>query len=681
MDPILKHQFQKFCTSFELKTKDTSPEETKKSEAKNFEKFVNYLVFTSDSPGMFTGNTGLLDYICVGGSNDTGIDGIAIKINDTIIDSKDIINKLVDTNKKISVEYYFIQTKTSPGFDMGDFVKFSLGIRNFFSEGYLPENVHIKELRDIMEYIYSDTKIVAKLENAPKLFIYYVTTGADINNDLNYQGAKKSLENDLKNSTMYFDSIIIDNLCGKKLIKYYREIENKFEVLLNIKDIFPLIVNLQEKEDIKKAYSFTCDAKEFLKILTKDDGQLRRSLFYTNVRDYLGNKGNVNSEIEETITNNPELFLLCNNGVTLVCTEFEQVRDKLVKIESPQIVNGCQTSNSIYNLRDHQNISKVQLLVRVISTENLDISNRIVRGTNKQNQVLDEAFEVTRPYHQDVLEPFFISVQNESKLYYERRSNQFSNDENVKITQMVNLSVLTQSFVSMMLNRPHDGHLRTANLLETLGGDSLNRKIFLDSHDPAIYHCCALTWNTLDKCLREEILNNKYKPYKAHFAFIISNLINDKPNNYNASKSTKKYCVKLNESINESNLNITLKKSIEIFNKVQKKWQEQGKSFYGMKDNKEFTDLLLKEINPQKVFDEKIAEEKINQQLVGRIVTIIKKNGIWFGFIDQGSNYDNIYFDNRGYSNDVNDLQINLKVMYEVGYNQQGEMAKNVILI
>ena len=90
---------------------------------------------------------------------------------------------------------------------------------------------------------------------------------------------------------------------GKQLIKYCRELENKFEVQINIIDIFPLIVDF--KADVKKAYAFTCSASEFLKILTKEDGTLRRSLFNDNVRDYLGNKGAINSEIEKTIVEDP----------------------------------------------------------------------------------------------------------------------------------------------------------------------------------------------------------------------------------------------------------------------------------------------------------------------------------------------------------------------------------------
>lgn len=190
MDPILKHYFTNFITSFELKNTGHTPDEKKKQESNHFEKFVNYLISSIDYPEMFTGNLDLLDYICVGGSNDTGIDGVGIRINDIIVDSKDAINRITETSKKINIDYIFIQTKMTQGFDIGEFSKFSLGVKNFFSDSYLPENKRLREVRALKDYIYSEQKIISKLKNAPNLLINYVTTGGDINSDKNFLGAK-----------------------------------------------------------------------------------------------------------------------------------------------------------------------------------------------------------------------------------------------------------------------------------------------------------------------------------------------------------------------------------------------------------------------------------------------------------------------------------------------------------
>jgi hypothetical protein len=683
MDPILKHHYSNFLESFELRITGSSDEEKRRCESSFFEKFVNYIIFSLDFPEIFTGNIDLLDYVCMGGNFDTGIDGISIKINDNIIDGKEQIFNLTDKSKKLTIDYFFIQTKLSHGFDIGEFSKFALGIKNFFSDGYLPENDRIKEIRQLKDIIYSDEKIISKLDNAPNVYIYYVTTGADCSTDQNFIGAKKSLIDDLKRSNMYFENVFVNFIGGKQLIKYCKELENKFEVYLNIKDIFPLIVNLENEDDIKKAYTFTCDANEFLKILIKEDGQLRRSLFYSNVRDYLGRKGSVNSEIEETIRKFPELFLLCNNGITIVCSDFDQIKDKLVKIENPQIVNGCQTSYTIFNLRESKNIGKVQLLVRIISTENLIISNKIVRGTNKQNQVLDEAFETTRPYHQDVLEPFFLSFNCDiAKLYYERRAKQYNQETAIKKTQIVNLRILIQTFVAIFLNSPYESHIHEAKLLEMYGSETNSRKIFIENHDPHVYYICALVWYMFEKCFREGLINNKYKTYKYHLYFIFCKSFGQIPSNLNSTKKIRHYYNDISANMKPNKISVNMKKTIEIFEIAQRIWQESGKSHYGIKDNKEFTVLLKTQICNSKIKKDVIKPDMDEKEdivtLSGRIVSIIKRNGTWFGFIDRGQFEDNIYFDCNGYNASVDSLFVNCTVNYEIGHNAKGKMAINI---
>ncbi|WP_162510651.1 AIPR family protein [Treponema endosymbiont of Eucomonympha sp.] len=687
MDPILKRYFNNFLESFELPISGATEDESKKLESTYFEKFINYTIFSLDCPEIFTGNTDLLDYVCIGGESDTGLDGIGIRINDTIVDSKDSILDLTEQSKKLMTDYVFIQAKMSPNFDLGEFSKFSLGIKNFFSEGYLPENKHIKEIRGLKDFIYDEKneKIISKLDAAPSIYIYYITTGADNSEDQNFLGAKKSLIEDLKKTSMYFNNILVNYIGGKQLVKYCRELENKFEVFLNVKDIFPLTVQLENNEDIKKAYTFTCDAKEFLKILTKEDGQLRRSLFYSNVRDYLGRKGSVNSEIEETIRKDPELFLLCNNGITIVCSDFDQIKDRLIQIENPQIVNGCQTSNTIFNMHKDININKVQLLIRVISTENITISNKIVRGTNKQNQVLDEAFETTRAYHQDILEPFFLSFNCElAKLYYERRAKQYNYETSIKKTQIVNFRILIQTFVAVFLKSPHESHFHEAKLLEKYGGDSNYRTTFIDTHKPQIYYLVAVIWYMFEKCFRDKLINNKYKTYKFHLYYTFCGLFGESPSNLCSEKNVKRYYNEIISNLKPECLKKNIDSVISLFDSAQKKWQEKGGSHDGIKDNQKFTSLLTELIENET--KKKIVEKQENlpndekNVYSGRILNIIQRPYKWFGFIDRGQLNDNIYFDATGFNGSINLLHINQLVQYEIGYNTVGEMATNIKL-
>lgn len=680
LDPVLNHHFQSFKTAFEIAPKCVKDKFDNRQESSAFEMFVNYVLFSLDYPDIFTANLDLLEFVGVGGGSDTGLDGIGIKINERIVRNIEEVVEIAESARKINVEFVFIQSKMGSAFNLSEFNKFGLGVKNFFSKGYLPESSRIKEIRDIKDYIYTDPKVISKLDRNPSLYLFYVTTGIDPADDQNYIGSRSILKEELARGEVFFDKIDIYGIGGKQLIKSCRELENKFEVQININDIFPLIVDLEE--DIDKAYTFTCSALEFLKILTKEDGTIRHSLFDDNVRAYLGTRGPVNSEIEETVLKTPKMFLICNNGITIVCSNFEQIRDKLVKIENPQIVNGCQTSHSIFNLKDHKNIGQVQLLIRVISTESIDISNKIVRGTNKQNQVLDEAFEAILPFHQEILEPFFFAFEKGTKIYYERRSKQYNSDPLIKKTQIVNLRILTQNFVAIFLESPHEAHRHEAKLLEKYAADIETRKIFKESHSPYVYYLCALIWYVFEKLFRENRIEKKYFPYKAHLYLLFRYSLGEYPVGLDRVKKVENFCEKLLQHANEFENSSNYYSIFEVFDTTQEKWLSLGKSKYGIKESNEFTELLINEAREKylaKTKPVKIEESVISKE--GEILNLIFKHGVWFGFIKRGPQYDNLYFDSRGYKGEVRELLPQQKVKFLTGNGPRGEYAYEVEII
>lgn len=673
MEPILKSHFNRFKSSFSIETNEES-----NKEANAFEMFVNYVLFSRDDPDVFTGRSDLIDFVCVGGGNDTGIDGIGILVNDRLVKDIEEVQDIVSSSKKVKIKFVFIQSKMRPRFESSELQTFGTGVKMFFSEGYVPENNKIVEYRTIKDFIYNDETVISKLYENPSLYLYYVASGNEPD-DAHFSGSLKWLKTELVEN-FYFENVDVSIIGGKSLIKYCRELENKFEIQINIKDIFPLIVDSMTQ--VKKAYAFTCAASEFLKILQKEDGSMRRALFNDNVRDYLGDRGPVNKEIEATIENDPEMFLLCNNGITIVCSDFEQVRDKLVKIENPQIVNGCQTSNSIFRHSTNQNLAKLQLLVRLISTEDINVSNKIVRGTNKQNQVLDEAFETTLPFHQETLEPFFLSYMNpDVKLYYERRSKQYNNDPNINRTEVVNLRILTQSFVGVFLDSPHMAHRHEAKLLEAFAGDDESRKIFREEHSPYPYYICALVWYLFERAFREYKIDKRYKTYVAHLFLITKFCVGEfPPANLSPSKRLDAYCKKFLELLRFENFKSRINSIIDTFDEAERNWT-QSRSRHAIKDNKDFTELLIRQSRRRFITkDEEPREEEIvsTEKYEGTVLRIIQKHGLWFGFIDRGIDFENVYFDSRGYDGDEEDLFPGTRLVFEIGKSDRGYFAKNV---
>ena len=592
-DLILKKCFADFLEAWQLKEKSDISEATK------FEMFANYVILSQDDLDTFVGHPELLEF-CSTGGDDAKMDGIGIKINDQLVGSIDDINQIVERNKKIHVEFFLIQSKERTDFDSSAVNTFGIGVKNFFSEPLFPENDKIKTIRELKDYIFSEEKVYRKLSANPSVRIFYVFCG-ETPNDEHTKAVKELLIRGLKSCPDCLGEISMDIIDGKSIIERCKSLENDFNVELNIKDIIPLTV--QNNVRIKKAYAFTCEATELLKLLTKsEDGSLRRSLFNSNVRDYLGNTGSVNSEIEHTIATEPEMFLMCNNGITIVCSDFIQIRDKIVSIDNPQIVNGCQTCSTIFLQRNNDSLQNVQVLVKLICTDDNSITTKIVRGTNKQNQVLEESFETTKPFHQKI-EDYFEAKCDAIKLHYERRNKQYTSIPTITRYQIVNLRVLTQSFVAMFLQKPYEAHRHEAILLQKYAPkDERNRLIYNSDHSPYMYYIAALTWYVFEMAFRNNTIveKKKIRPYMAHLYYIFTFTTGQYPLNSSCTvQAMEKFCSKLEKNLLSDDFGETLKKVISTFKKSVTEWVKSGKSEFAIKDSKEFTDLI-KSVSPAK---------------------------------------------------------------------------------
>jgi hypothetical protein len=73
-------------------------------------------------------------------------------------------------------------------------------------------------------------------------------------------------------------------------------------------------------------------------------------LYEKNVRRFLGSRGKVNRGMRDTLKSAPEQFGLYNNGITIVVTDFERGGNDAYRLVDPYIVNGCQTTRSIWEV-------------------------------------------------------------------------------------------------------------------------------------------------------------------------------------------------------------------------------------------------------------------------------------------------------------------------------------------
>lgn len=190
-----------------------------------------------------------------------------------------------------------------------------------------------------------------------------------------------------------------------------------------------------------------------LYILYKEAMEHNYELFEENVREFLGTKG-INNGIITTLRSpiDRENFFYYNNGITLICEQCETLRGTEAtsgngifrnqygfKLKNPQIVNGCQTINSIAEVLSHCSESKVYeefektfVLVKiyVFDKETKEKKNgldkNIVKYTNSQNGIDGKAFASKSKY--------FKNIQDELKkrglllLVKPSDKNQYSNE-------------------------------------------------------------------------------------------------------------------------------------------------------------------------------------------------------------------------------------------------------------
>lgn len=128
-------------------------------------------------------------------------------------------------------------------------------------------------------------------------------------------------------------------------------------------------------------------------------------LMENNVRQFLQFTGKINNGIKETIETAPEMFLAYNNGIAATASDIELDRTgKYIKsVKGLQIVNGGQTTASLYHVKDtNKDIDLSRILVQVkfsiVKDEGRydEIVGNISRCANTQNKVNEADFSANR---------------------------------------------------------------------------------------------------------------------------------------------------------------------------------------------------------------------------------------------------------------------------------------------
>ncbi|EGZ43096.1 AIPR family protein, partial [Neisseria wadsworthii] len=173
-----------------------------------------------------------------------------------------------------------------------------------------------------------------------------------------------------------------------------------------------------------------------------------------------------------------------------------------------QIVNGCQSAHIFFKNKDIIN-SNTNIIVKIIETTKQSLINKIIKATNKQTLVTDEAFESLSNFHRDLEEYYYAKSKTiTNPIFYERRSKQYDDNPDIKATQIVTLAGQIQAYVATVLAQPHSTHRYYGELLNS------NREKLFSGSKYENYYISSLILNRLDSLFRTRKIHNKYKKFR-----------------------------------------------------------------------------------------------------------------------------------------------------------------------
>lgn len=251
----------------------------------------------------------------------------------------------------------------------------------------------------------------------------------------------------------YFSAATVDftPLGASELVELHREVKS-----------FALDLPVQECLTAgQEGYVVLARLKDYCRFVQDEKGMLRRYLFDSNVRAFLG-ANLVNADISEALANEagPNFWWL-NNGVTILATSASLV-GKTLKLRDIQIVNGLQTTESIHRhfakSPTHADETRA-LLVKVIVSQDESVRDQVIRATNNQSAVEPAALHAT-----DRIQRSIEEILLRSEWFYERRTNFYKNEGRPN-SRIVSPIALATGAVALLLKNPlRSSKLRQKNI-------------------------------------------------------------------------------------------------------------------------------------------------------------------------------------------------------------------------
>ena len=469
----------------------------------------------------------LIDCVVEGGG-DGGLDSIVALVDKKYIYSLDEFNEYAEQiNENSRIDLYFIQAKETNGIKETAFMKIKDVFEKLLVSNSITEELRIQYNQVLIEKFELINEIIIK--SSPKtnniyINVAYAYTGK-LDKDSISIGTKNQINSikKLVSDTTYINeaNISVDIFDSNKLINIANKSIQKDYIIK-----YKMIFKMNYRSDSENGFVMNMSIKDYYNLITQDN-EILDVLFEGNIRDFEGQTVEVNKNIKNTLEEVYDAdFWWLNNGITMIVDSYTPLPNDSAKVVNPIIVNGLQTSYTIFNYFK-ENIDKLEnedrnILLKIVNTDSINISDMIISSTNRQNAVKPAQLKATDPIQKDIEQ---LLLKN--GIYYERRKNYYKN-RGIDKHKIVTLENLAQYLESIYYGNCSGARNNPTTLLKS---EKLYNKLFNNSINPNIYTITSeVALKTLE-CLRkikknnDDIFNKKHSVSLDIFKFYIMRMI------------------------------------------------------------------------------------------------------------------------------------------------------------
>ena len=283
LDRITKDFISKFMEAYEIE---------RVNERKDFERFSVYCAVKQDYSAHLEEED--LENILVGSSQDTGIDGIGIIVENQFLENTDELDNLIGKKDTAQIVFVFVQSTVSKKFNNSKFREFTIGVKEFFYDYAKPElrktkkrNSKIEHKADIASKLLEQTSTMIE---RPICKLYYLM-GNDVETSLGINTELVTSEKESILALNIFDRVDIEVRGTSYLHNLYRKTLAKPKVQI----CFSQKVSLPKIDEVKESHIGILPFSEFKKLIIDENSGNIRNVFEDNVR-YFNEKFPINQE-------------------------------------------------------------------------------------------------------------------------------------------------------------------------------------------------------------------------------------------------------------------------------------------------------------------------------------------------------------------------------------------------